>query len=237
MKQPLLVSVLFTGVAVASLYNHSVFAYSPSDLQKLNTTGSCPGCDLSGADLSKRKFTGANLKGANLSNANLTGTQFIESDLRGINVTGAAVSKTYIWKGLVAADSFSSEQKLNILWKEPPTWIERKGTVIQPAPPAPKETFVSLSNQSGYVAKWAVSYVAPGRGPVFDGGTLTLGFDRKITLPANAVGITFVVDAVGKIGDPTVVREVIPSGSRKCFVLTGTIFNPAKSLKSDSDCN
>ncbi|WP_094592441.1 pentapeptide repeat-containing protein [Vulcanococcus limneticus] len=105
--------MLFTGVAVASLNNHSVFAYSPSDLQKLNTTGSCPGCDLSGADLSKRKFTGANLKGANLSNANLTGTQFIESDLRGINVTGAAVSKTYIWKGLVAADSFSSEQKLN----------------------------------------------------------------------------------------------------------------------------
>lgn len=72
---------------------------------------------------------------------------------------------------------------------------------------------------------------------MFDGGTLTLGFDRKITLPAIALGIQFVVDAVGKVGDPTVVREVIPSGSRKCFVLTGTIFNPEKFLKAVSDCN
>ncbi len=241
MKQPLLVSLLLTGIGVASLNSHSVFAFSPSDLQKLNTTGSCPGCDLSGADLSNRDFTNANLNGANLTNASLTNTAFIQSDLRGINWQGARTSRTIIWQGQVAASSFTTEQYANIIWKDPKTIVRPltprpTPTTASPAPPAPKETFISLSNQGGYVAKWSLMYALPGRGLVFDGGTLTLGLDKKITIPPSAAGITFAVDAVGKIGDPNIFREVIPASSRKCFVLTGTIINPAKSLKADSDC-
>lgn len=240
MKQPLLVSLLLTGIGVASLNGHSVFAFSPSDLQKLNTTGSCPGCDLSGADLSNRRFSKANLNGANLSNANLANTQFIESDLRGINVNGATVSKTYIWKGLVAANSFTPQQYNNLIFKEPTSapWVEKVGLPFPEAPkPTPKDIFISLSNQGGYVAKWSLMYILPGKAaPVFEGGTLTLGMDKEIFIQPNAVGIVFAVDALGKIGDPNIFRQAIPSNSRNCFVLTGTIINPAKSLKADSDC-
>jgi hypothetical protein len=184
LKQPLLVSLLLTGIGVASLNNHSVFAFSPSDLQKLNTTGSCPGCDLSGADLSNRDFTNANLNGANLTNANLTNTAFIQSDLRGINFNGAKTRRTFIWQGQVAASSFTTVQLGGLIFKDPKTVVrplipKPMPTAASPAPPAPKDTFISLSNQGGYVAKWALAYTLPGRGPVFDGGTLTLGLDKK----------------------------------------------------------
>ncbi|MCP9820862.1 hypothetical protein KBZ18_15360, partial [Synechococcus sp. Cruz-9H2] len=155
-------------------------------------------------------------------------------------LSGATVSKTYIWKGQVAVNSFTPQQYNNLIFKEPTTgpWLEKVGLPFPEAPkPTPKDIFISLSNQGGYVAKWSLIYILLGKAaPVFEGGTLALGMDKEVFIQPNAVGIVFAVDALGKIGDPNIFRQVIPSNSRNCFVLTGTIFNPAKSLKADSDC-
>ncbi|PMB07394.1 hypothetical protein CI594_00605, partial [Fischerella thermalis CCMEE 5196] len=45
---------------------NQAFAFNQLDLDQLKATGSCPRCDLSGADLSRLNLTGANLRGANL---------------------------------------------------------------------------------------------------------------------------------------------------------------------------
>ncbi|MEA5572817.1 pentapeptide repeat-containing protein [Calothrix sp. UHCC 0171] len=59
-------------------------ALNQQDLEQFKTTGSCPRCDLSGADLS-----GANLPRVILRDANLKGANFSQSDLRGADLTGA----------------------------------------------------------------------------------------------------------------------------------------------------
>ena len=49
-----------------------VGAYDEDDLEKLQATGDCSGCDLSESDLSEAILTGANLTDANLTGANLS---------------------------------------------------------------------------------------------------------------------------------------------------------------------
>jgi uncharacterized protein YjbI with pentapeptide repeats len=65
-----------------------VQAFNESELQKLLETGSCPGCDLRGADLTEANLYRAdlrrtNLSGANLKGANLTGTYLTNANLAG----------------------------------------------------------------------------------------------------------------------------------------------------------
>ena len=62
-------------------------SYSESDLSKLLSTGSCPGGDLTGADLSKADISEGDLSGAKLNKANLTDTMFFLTDLSGANLT------------------------------------------------------------------------------------------------------------------------------------------------------
>ena len=65
------------------------WAANQDDLNTLNTTKQCPGCDLSNANLSNMVLTGANLKGANLTGANLAYANLSNANLRKANLTNA----------------------------------------------------------------------------------------------------------------------------------------------------
>ena len=62
------------------------WAYNEMDLAKLKATGTCEGCDLSGAILSDLNLGGANLRGAD----------FTDARLRHIDLDGAIYCKTKI---------------------------------------------------------------------------------------------------------------------------------------------
>ena len=71
------------------------YAFSEDDLEKLKATKSCPGCDLTwanlaGADLSNADLNGANLSGADLNGAYLQGANLSGVDLYGADLDGAA---------------------------------------------------------------------------------------------------------------------------------------------------
>jgi uncharacterized protein YjbI with pentapeptide repeats len=70
-------------------------AQAPEDIARVKTTGSCEGCDLSGADLSLLQAAQGNLGSANLNNTNL-----YRANLRGAHLVGAQLNGTY----LVGAD-------------------------------------------------------------------------------------------------------------------------------------
>jgi hypothetical protein len=77
----------------------TAIAANPDHVQQLRETKSCPGCDLTdaqlsgaqlaGSDLSGANFSNANLYGANLSGANLSGAVLNGADLKLANLTGA----------------------------------------------------------------------------------------------------------------------------------------------------
>ncbi|MEH6827529.1 pentapeptide repeat-containing protein [Parasphingorhabdus sp.] len=91
----------------AALCSVPVMAANPAHVQQLKDTRSCPGCDLSGADLTLlfaeqeysvddptvnldgADLTGADLKGAFLYQASFKGARMHGADLRGSNLTGA----------------------------------------------------------------------------------------------------------------------------------------------------
>lgn len=73
---------LFFGAAL------SVTAANLEDVERLKSTGSCAGCDLSEAVLSGLRFEDADLSGANLRGANLYG-----STLTGANLDGAVLTR------------------------------------------------------------------------------------------------------------------------------------------------
>lgn len=58
-------------------------------LEKLKDKKECFKCDLSGLDLSGKKFSKVDLEGADLSNCNLENTNFSNSNLKGVNFSGA----------------------------------------------------------------------------------------------------------------------------------------------------
>lgn len=102
---------LFTAALFASMLAgsalHATSALVPEDEARLKATGSCPGCNLSGADLNglvaelgdltNADFTEANLYRAVLKGANLTGANFNGANLsgallqhaKGVDLTGA----------------------------------------------------------------------------------------------------------------------------------------------------
>ena len=84
-----------------SLTAGGAWAADPDDLQKLNDTGNCVKCNLSGANLefailSRADLSRADLKGANLSNANL-----FEADLKFAIMNGAILCNTIVPDGSV----------------------------------------------------------------------------------------------------------------------------------------
>ena len=87
----------------ASLIASGASAFDPADVQKLEDTNKCYGCDLSEAklmeaELSKAFLSKAELSKADLSRADLSGAVLMEVDLSkanlsDANLTGAIVNK------------------------------------------------------------------------------------------------------------------------------------------------
>ena len=69
-------------------------AFNSADLHKLQTTGNCVDCNLSGAVLIHWKLKGADLSGANLAGSNLTDTYLAGANLSGANLSGTVLSGT-----------------------------------------------------------------------------------------------------------------------------------------------
>ena len=58
-------------------------------VKRLKALNACPGCDLTGADLSEVHLEYVNLKGANLSSAKLVGTDLSRANLEGADLNFA----------------------------------------------------------------------------------------------------------------------------------------------------
>ena len=76
----LVIFILLTGV----VFSHWTLAYEERDLQRLLEKNTCPGCDLTGADLSRRALQHADLRAANL-----TGVRLVQANLHQANLAGA----------------------------------------------------------------------------------------------------------------------------------------------------
>lgn len=74
----------------------SAQAQNPVHVQQLIETGVCQGCDLRGADLSKRHLIGADLRDADLSGANLAYTNLEGADLKGANLKEANLQGAFL---------------------------------------------------------------------------------------------------------------------------------------------
>lgn len=83
----------------------AAYAYNPADLKTLLATKKCIGCDLSGADLSRKQLVNADLQAANLVGANLTGTNLTNAKLSGANLTGATLNNTNLTQAVLQAAS------------------------------------------------------------------------------------------------------------------------------------
>jgi Pentapeptide repeats (8 copies) len=231
MKKQLLASLLWMGLGLVSFNNQSSYAFSPSDLQKLKTTGSCEKCDLSGADLANINLNKANLNGANLSGANLTNAKIIDSDLRSVNWSGAIVQNTNVYGTQIAISSLTQTQNSGLIFKKPEVGVEKTGTVI-PRPvsssPAIQDSFISLTHGGGYVAKYTLVYFRPQPGvgllPKVESGTMTVGFNKRFVIPKDAIGTNFKVEMVG-IGSPVIINTPIAVGKPRCFLIEGTVFS------------
>jgi Pentapeptide repeats (8 copies) len=83
----------------------AAYAYSPADLNTLLATNKCVGCDLSGADLSRKQLVNADLQAANLVGAKLVGTNLTGAKLGGANLTGADLTNTNLTQAVLQAAS------------------------------------------------------------------------------------------------------------------------------------
>lgn len=81
--------ILATGALALLLAPSWALAFNPDDLAKLEATGSCEGCDLSGAKLRVGRLAGANLRGADLSGADLISADLGDADLSQARLSGA----------------------------------------------------------------------------------------------------------------------------------------------------
>jgi serine/threonine protein kinase len=125
-------AVMGTGFAIASRITNPVpLGNTQAEIEQLQQTGACAGCDLSGADLremnlrtvdlreanlSEANLQGANLQSANLENANLQGANLIDADLRGAylrnaDLTAANLTDTQLestdLRGAIVPDNFT----------------------------------------------------------------------------------------------------------------------------------
>ncbi|MEB3277573.1 MAG: pentapeptide repeat-containing protein [Lyngbya sp.] len=74
----------------------SAQAQNPAHVEQLIQTGACRGCDLRGADLSKRHLIGADLREADLAGANLAYTNLEGADLKGANLKEANLRGAFL---------------------------------------------------------------------------------------------------------------------------------------------
>ena len=100
------ISICFFAIGGCGSYSDQINA----NLNKLKSTKSCPGCDLTGvvlvgydlknanlngfANLSGADLSGADLSGADLTGAKLTDANLTEANLTGANLTGANLTGT-----------------------------------------------------------------------------------------------------------------------------------------------
>ena len=95
---------LLTGLALAVFLGPvPSMAADAADLEKLNSTGSCVSCDLSGEALFRRNLKDADLRGADLTLADLRSTVLIKADLSGADLTiadlrGAVLFRTNLFE-------------------------------------------------------------------------------------------------------------------------------------------
>jgi hypothetical protein len=71
-------------------------AAAAANLQKLQATNACVGCDFNGISLKDLNLSSANLEGANLSQADLERTNLQGANLKGTNLQGADLGKTLL---------------------------------------------------------------------------------------------------------------------------------------------
>jgi uncharacterized protein YjbI with pentapeptide repeats len=80
---------------------------STTDLDTLNKTNRCAGCDLTGVVLIKAKLVGAILKNADLSGADLTGANLTRANLTGANLTGANLTGANLYWAKLSGTNLS----------------------------------------------------------------------------------------------------------------------------------
>lgn len=96
-----------------TLFSLPANAFDAKDYEKLLMTNECNGCDLSGADLSRKELYGSALIGTKLANANLSGASLIEAklgkaDLTEANVSGADLSAVTLSEATLTKANFSN---------------------------------------------------------------------------------------------------------------------------------
>lgn len=108
MKKALSGLAVFTFFVLLCIVPCTGSAFNQEDLQKLNTTNSCPKCDLSGANLAGIDMYGSNLVGADLTGADLSRSSFGDADLRDANLKDANIKET----------SFAGAKLSNAIWPD-----------------------------------------------------------------------------------------------------------------------
>ena len=82
-------------------FSAQVGAYDEVQLKKLKALGSCPGCDLSEANLEGANLKGANLEGADLKGANLEGADLETAKMKNAKMKGAILCNTTMPDGSI----------------------------------------------------------------------------------------------------------------------------------------
>lgn len=77
----------------ASLWPLTSQGSSPADVATFKSTGSCPGCDLSGAFLDTVDAQGGDMWNADMSNASLYRAVLDQADLSGADLSGANLTR------------------------------------------------------------------------------------------------------------------------------------------------
>ena len=104
---------IFVAIAVflPLLLANQVKAENPDLIKQLRETNKCPGCDLSGVDLTGTRLAEADLSGANLRGAKLGGPGVIAADLRYANLKGADLTGADL-RGVVLEGANLTDAKL-----------------------------------------------------------------------------------------------------------------------------
>ena len=82
---------------IASLWPLSSQGSDPAELEIFLTTGSCPGCDLSGAFLDAVVAEGGDLWNTNLRGASLYRAKLSQANLSGADLTGANLMRVSLY--------------------------------------------------------------------------------------------------------------------------------------------
>lgn len=91
-------------------------AFDQADLDRLLETKNCPGCDLSGADLSGRNLAEADLSGANLRGANLENANLTNANLAGANLDNTNLFYAYLPGADVTDATFLGARYCDTIW-------------------------------------------------------------------------------------------------------------------------